>query len=500
MGKLVDISVTQVTTDTGASGVPNEYGTVQVYTGNGHLLVGDSGAQAVGVVRSSTDPTQLTFSVGGAEIKSGDVTGGALGGLLSFRDGVLNKAENTLGQVAFSLASTFNAQHATGMDLLGNHWVAGTDPVTGAPINTNANFAPDFFTIPSTVNTVGAPSTAPAVSINLTAPTLTGDTTADFYKTAVTKSDYKLEVLAGGSHVLTRLTDGKTWPDQTVAPPAVATSLTDINNLLSSDPQGFTLDTTGTPPAVGDSYDIRPMAKMPTKISVNAQLAGDVRLIAAGLAVKAGIPQTNQGQMTATVTRMTSGDPGTIVPSGSTLPITYNSASNDLAGLFATGATSVKMTDLNGAITTYTGGNVPFKAGASYDVDGIVFTMSGVPSNGDKVVLERNDTAPIGVSDSSNVLLLTQMESKKVLSGSSTYGEAYAQMVADVGNDTSAYKTTKASQQTLYDLALSRRDSVSGVNLDEEAANLMYYQQMYQANAKALQAGQKIFDTLMSIM
>jgi flagellar hook-associated protein 1 FlgK len=485
MGKLADIAVTNVITDTGTPGKVNEYGAIQVYTGNGHLLVGDRSAIPVSVVRSSKDPTQLAFSIGGSEIKSGDVKGGSLGGLLSFRDGILNKAENTLGQVAYSLASTFNAQHATGMDLLGNHQ---STPANG-------NFAADFFTIPTTATTVPTPSTAPALTVNLTAPILNSDTTAGFYKTDAQKSDYKLEVLVGGNHVLTRLSDGKTWPTS----PAVAADLTAINNLLAADPQGFTLDTTGTAPSVGDSYTIRPMAKMSTSLGINAQLTGDVRLIAVGLAVKANIPQANQGQMTATVTRMITGDPDTVLPTPtSTLPITYDSATGNLTGF---GTNSVDVTSLNGTFTTYPQGtNIPFEAGASYNVGGIVFTMSGVPKNGDQVVLERNDVAPIGVSDSSNALLLTQMESKKVLGGSATYGEAYAQMVADVGNETATYKTTKSSQQTLYDLALSRRDSVSGVNLDEEAANLMYYQQMYQANAKALQAGQKIFDTLMSIM
>ncbi len=73
-------------------------------------------------------------------------------------------------------------------------------------------------------------------------------------------------------------------------------------------------------------------------------------------------------------------------------------------------------------------------------------------------------------------------------------------MVSNVGNDAASAKATQASQQSLYDLALARRESHSGVNLDEEAADLVRYQQIYQANAKSMQVAQKLFDTLMSIM
>lgn len=479
MGKLANISTTRVLTDTGSPDTTgNVFAAVQVYIGDGHLLVGDRGYRPLTVIRSEEDPTVLTFSIEGNEIKAGDVTGGSLGGILSFRNDTLKTAQNALGQVAYALASTMNAQQATGMDLLGNDAGDGI------------SFVKDFFTVPSTVQAVGIPGTAPAMAVTLETPTLTGDTASDYYQSSATRSDYTLS-LKNGTYTMKREVDGHTWTD---------TSLTGINTQLttSTDPnyvgnQGFTVDD-AVAPADGTVYKIRPMAMMATSIKVNEEIAGDVRKFAAGLAVTASVPASNNGYMTASVVRMINGDPSATVPDAAN-PLTLTYSGGSLSGFPGT----VDVTDLTGNKTTY-GNPVPFIAGASYNVDGIVFTMSGQPEDGDVVKLQRNDTPTIGVSDSSNMLLMNKLESSKVIEGATTFAGSYAQMVADVGNQASALKTTQSSQQTLLDLAKSRRDAYSGVNLDEEAANLLLYQQMYQANAKALQAGQKLFDTLISII
>jgi len=480
MGKLADISTTLVTTSGKGAAVANEYAPIQVYVGNGHPLVADSGANPVTVVSSSADPTQLTFSMDGQEIKPGDVTGGSLGGLITFRNSTLAKTQNALGQVAYALASTFNEQHKTGMDLLGGQ-------------------GGDFFTIPSTVAAVGYPSSAPALTVSLTTPKLTGDTTTDFYKTTVTNSDYTL-ALKGGTYTLTRATDGHTWTGGSIA--NINAALTD-QSPAAQDPQyigeqGFSINDPGSI-ADGNSFEIRPMAQMSTNIGVSKAIVGDVRLFAGGLAVKASMGAANQGSMGAVVNRMTSaGAQSSVGITNPGLVLTFDGA--NLTGI--PGSVEVTGTDGKKVAGSPFVGTAPYYAGASYNVGGIVFTTSGTPSAGDTINLNRNDLSAngIGVSDSSNLLLLAQLQTRKAINGATTYGGSYAQMVADVGNDAATSKTTIASQQSLFDLAKSRKEAYAGVNLDEEAANLVYYQQIYQANAKALQAGQKLFDTLMSIM
>jgi flagellar hook-associated protein 1 FlgK len=77
--------------------------------------------------------------------------------------------------------------------------------------------------------------------------------------------------------------------------------------------------------------------------------------------------------------------------------------------------------------------------------------------------------------------------------------EAYAQLVSEIGNKTRQVQVTGETQRTLLEQAQSSRDSLSGVNLDEEAANLIRYQQAYQASAKAMQIGASLFDTILQI-
>ena len=80
-----------------------------------------------------------------------------------------------------------------------------------------------------------------------------------------------------------------------------------------------------------------------------------------------------------------------------------------------------------------------------------------------------------------------------------TYQGGYAQMVSDIANKAREIEVTKEAQQTLVDQASAARDSESGVNLDEEAAALLKYQQLYQAAARSISVGQKLFDELLSI-
>ena len=499
MGKLADISTIKVTTS-GEQGGANLYGSVQVYVGAGYLLVGDNGAKKVEALPSSIDATRMNIYIDGQEIDEGSITGGSIGGMLSFRKDILDNATNSLGQVAFSMASTFNAQHETGMDMLGNN-------------KGDSNFVPEFFKLPTdtTVTPDGAErtgslfmQTSPSLAgqdtlgIEIFAPTLTADTASGFYQTNLSKSDFTLESKAGGNYTLTRKSDGR----------AVTGSIADINTELDSSTgqfdakQGFRLYDPGAT-STGVKYSIRPNAEMATRISVGAEVSGDPRLIAVGLAVTAKVPSTNLGGMTASVVRMTDGNPGTTVTAATPLTFTYDSASKTLS-VSSGAAGSVSVTNPDGTAATgspFAGGaSVAYIAGASYNADGIVFTTLGVPSNGDKLTLQRNDTNPIGVSDSSNIVLLGQLQTQKTLSGSMTFSGAYAQMAADIGNQAAAYKVKKEAQQSLLDMSIANKESYSGVNLDEEAANLLYYQQMYQANAKSLQAGQKMFDTLLSVM
>ena len=97
-------------------------------------------------------------------------------------------------------------------------------------------------------------------------------------------------------------------------------------------------------------------------------------------------------------------------------------------------------------------------------------------------------------------MLLGKLQTQNTVSGATaTYQSSYSQMVSDVGNKTREIQVTQSAQHSLLEQATASREALSGVNLDEEAANLIRYQQAYQASAKMLDIGAKLFDTLISI-
>jgi flagellar hook-associated protein 1 FlgK len=100
-------------------------------------------------------------------------------------------------------------------------------------------------------------------------------------------------------------------------------------------------------------------------------------------------------------------------------------------------------------------------------------------------------------SDNRNVLALVALQSNLVmLGGSATFNDAYGQIVSSVGTLTRAAELSTLAQESLLNQAKSARESLAGVNLDEEAANLIKFQQAYQASAQSISVVKSLFDTL----
>lgn len=150
--------------------------------------------------------------------------------------------------------------------------------------------------------------------------------------------------------------------------------------------------------------------------------------------------------------------------------------------------------------------------------DGITLTLAGSVSAGDSFLIRpvRNAANEISVAlssaaefaaaasgnalgDNSNALALAAMQLKNVMGGSTeTYQSAYAKLVASVGGTTSKAKINADAQSALLNRAIEEHQSVSGVNLDEEAANLVKFQQAYQAAAQLIRISDEIFQTLIN--
>ncbi|MBS0552871.1 MAG: flagellar hook-associated protein FlgK, partial [Proteobacteria bacterium] len=136
------------------------------------------------------------------------------------------------------------------------------------------------------------------------------------------------------------------------------------------------------------------------------------------------------------------------------------------------------------------------------------FKISGIPDvNASTNVADSFTLADNagGVADNRNAALLGALQTTKLMfknaSGepTATLNNAYAQLVGKVGNKAREVQTGEKAQEALLAQAKATRDSVSGVNLDEEAANLVRFQQAYQASARVMSVAQTLFDTMLSI-
>lgn len=158
----------------------------------------------------------------------------------------------------------------------------------------------------------------------------------------------------------------------------------------------------------------------------------------------------------------------------------------------------VTVTPSGGAATTYPAGTpVTYTAGATISYGGVSFTISGSPANADTFTVAPNTN---GVGDNRNALLLGGLQSANTLANKTiSYQGAYSQLVNLVGNKTRELEVTSAAQTRLLSQAVDAQQSESGVNLDEEATNLMRYQQAYQAAGKVMQTANTLFDVLLQL-
>jgi flagellar hook-associated protein 1 FlgK len=515
----------------------NTDNTFNVYIGNGQQLVIGTQAMAMTALPSAADPSRIAVGLktatGSQELPESLITGGSLGGLLSFRSGSLDQIANDLGRNAASLALTFNAQNALGQDLLGQstgdaNFVANfftvsqpkvianasNSSVTPATVSasfvtpppiagsytlanvagtytltrqsdgtawTGATLAALQVAVPASENvTLTGASVAPGASTQVFSPAANG---ANFY-TKLTSSDYRL-AYDGTNYTLTRLSDKTQWSNA---------SLATLSSTVASS-EGFSLSVVSGTIASGDSFIIEPTRDAAKNITVNSTVAADARLVAAAMPIMttSATANTGAGTISAGNTLLGFGTPA-LPASGITL--TYDGAGNTLtlAGVPAGANISVSV---GGVSTVYPGPTVPYTSGENISFAGVSFAISGNLGNGDAFTLANN---PAGVSDGRNALALGQLQTQNTMSGATaSYQSAYAQLVSNVGNKSNELQVNSQAQDTLLQQATDAQQALSGVNLDEEAANLLQYQQAYQAAAKMLDVGSKLFDTLLAI-
>lgn len=454
----------------------NSNGSYNVYIGTGQQLVVGTQVIEMSATASAADPSKVVVglkTVGGTqELPEFLINGGELGGLIKFRNDSLEAVANELGRVAASVALTFNAQHALGQDLFGN--IAG-----------DVGFVGDFFTIsdptiqPSSSNTgsavLAATFEAPSAP---TAPNYSGN-----FFTALTNSNYQVKFGAAGAYTITRMND-----NQTVASGSGA-------GTVSFDGVSLNISATGND---GDNFVIKPVTDAGRNIEIDSRIVADPRLVAAAAPVRATQLSTNTGSMTVSqgvvgVGYDVSGLPATLTAAAATAPATGTA----LSGI--AGAWSAVYSD--GTTASGTGGEINLANGTAtlskLSFSGMSFDINGSPAVGDQFSVQRNAG---GVQDGRNAVLFAKLQTQNtVADGTATFQSAYARLVSDNGIRTREAKIQLDAQSAVLDQAQVTRDSLSGVNLDEEAANMLKFQQAYMASSKILEIGNKLFDTILAL-
>ncbi|BAN35516.1 flagellar hook-associated protein FlgK [Sulfuricella denitrificans skB26] len=228
---------------------------------------------------------------------------------------------------------------------------------------------------------------------------------------------------------------------------------------------------------------------------------------------------TGAGSYTATGTTTTisggtiSGPVGTVYTiTGATLTVGNGTSANtstvsgltitvDTAAAAGTVTIQDPATATNPVASTFTYTGKPatgsYVSGQPISFNGWTAQITGSPVAGDTFTVGANAG---GVADNRNALLLAGLQTQNTLAGGTvSYQSAYSQLVSMVGNKTHELDVTSKAQTSLVAQTQEIQQSLSGVNLDEEAANLMRYQQAYQAAGKMMQIASTLFDTLLSL-
>jgi len=415
-------------------------GSMNVLIGNGQALVVGFDAQQLSVVSNQYDPQRLEVafvSPGGAATPvTSQLSGGTLGGTIEFRNRVLDPSLNKLGQLAAGLAKSFNDQHRLGIDLSGA-------------------FGGDFFQ-----DIASSAPRALASSYN-TGSAVISASVSD--ASSLTNSDYQLK-FSGGNYSLTRLSDN------------TVTNLTGFPG-TPANVDGITLSLASGAMVDGDSFLIQPTREGAKKMAM-APITADQLAVAAPISTAAALSNTGSGQISS---GQVNGPPPTDPNLMQTVTLTFNNppTSFDVSGVGTGNPVSV-----------------PYTAGADISYNGFTVQINGRPASGDVFTIQANTPA---AGDNRNALAMTALQQKPILANNSaSYNDFYGQWVADIGTTTHQAQLNSDAQSSLLDQAVQARDTVSGVNLDEEAANLIRFQQAYQATAQVISTANTMFQTLLN--
>lgn len=425
--------------------IPQDNGVKSIMLGGSVMLVSGEIAMTMDTKTGNPFPNelQLMSSIGSQSVSADpSKLGGQLGVLFEYRDQTLIPASHELDQLALGIADNFNKMQQQGLDLNGQ---------------VGANIFRDINDPLMSLGRVGGYSNNTG---NATLGVNIDDTRL------LTGGSYELSFTAPASYELRDTETG------------VITPLT-LNGSTLEGGAGFSINIKAGAMASGDRFAIRPTAGAANGITVEMT---DPKGIAAA-SPKITADAANSGNTQVKLTQITNRSAANFPITGSELTIQLDTtAIPPTYEAFDASGTSL------GAAAPYTPPSIS-AFGFTFEVD------STAAASNDRFTFNL----AFAEGDNSNAVAMAKLSESKVMNGGkSTLADVFENTKIDIGSKTKAAEVRVGSAEAIYQQAYARVESESGVNLDEEAANLMRFQQAYQASARIMTTAQQIFDTLLT--
>ncbi|WP_372875653.1 flagellar hook-associated protein FlgK [Pseudomonas sp.] len=474
-------AIRQLSTYVGVTVVAQDDNSLNLFVGSGQPLVVGSTTSRLEVGPGQGDPTryEVSFVSGGSrQVITSLLTGGELGGLIRYRAETLDPTLNSLGRLALAVSDQVNTQLGQGLDLKGQ---------VGTALFGDYN---DTALAQLRVRAFASNTSNVQPALNIT------DTSV------LTTSDYRLEY-DGSNYNARRLSDGATMTVSPNPPGAYPATLT-FSDAAGRD-QGFEL-ALDSAPAAADKFLLQPTRRGATTIS--AQLdQPDQLAFAAPVRAEAELQNRGNGAISQPDLQAmgASSAPMDALKAALTPAVTlaYDAVNSTFTVPAGTTLTRINADGTNAATTTFQEGQQNTYKLQLADGSTVRMTLSGRPQEGDKFTVGFNQN---GVSDNRNALKLVDLQNKQTVGvdpsvGISTgvsFTDGYGDLVERVGTLTAQARQDSEATGAILKQATNNRDSLSAVNLDEEAANLIKFEQYYNASAQVIQVARSLFDTLIN--
>ena len=447
-----------------------------VFMGTGEAVVMQNGTFNLFSMSADPDPNfqELRLDVNGGKAVPLDVDAsklkGKIGGLLAFRDDILIPTQNQLGQMGLAIADSFNQQNHLGMDASGQ-------------------LGGDIFKIPSIG---GLPYQNNTGTGSITATVEPG------MGSELPASDFIITYTANPNEVSIQPIDNKGEPLGNPSLANVVAGVIDSSTVVSGESFGLQISVVGAGNA-GDQFQVKLNSGAAGNISLLTGRGEDLAL-ASPVRTAADVDNTGTASISAgEVSDVTTGSFTTSPLALANGPINIVKTANPDEYIISDNINTTTVTIIPPA------NNLLNQAGGAFATYGFDFNIEGTPAAGDSFTLEFNEG---GFDDNRNGLKLAELQNgdlvrQNVVTSTSadnhkTFNQAYAGLVTEIGVVTSQARTNGAAFDALAEQSEAWYESLSGVNLDEEAANLLRFQQSYAASAQVLSAARSIFETLLS--